>query len=45
MRASIKQISCTCKKRIKGRKEKRRTRNKTKQKKQELDKMKSEKRK
>jgi hypothetical protein len=33
-------LSCTCRKRIKGRKEKKRKENKTKQKKQKLDKMK-----
>jgi hypothetical protein len=33
-------LSCTCRKRIKGRKEKKRKQNKTKQKKQKLDKMK-----
>jgi len=41
----VTKLSCTCKKRIKGRKEKKRKRNKTKQNKQKLDKMKSEKRK
>jgi hypothetical protein len=33
-------LSCTCRKRIKGRKEKKTKQNKTKQKKQKLDKMK-----
>jgi hypothetical protein len=42
----VTKLSCTCRKRIKGRKEnKRNKQNKTKQKKQKLDKMKSEKRK
>jgi hypothetical protein len=39
----VTRLSCTCRKRIKGRKERKRT--KTKEKKQKLDKMKSEKRK
>jgi hypothetical protein len=41
----VTKLSCTCKKRIKGEKEKKNKQNKTKQKKQKLDKMKSEKRK
>jgi len=45
----VTKLSCTCRKRIKGRKEKKKKKkkkqNKTKQKKQKLDKMKSEKRK
>jgi hypothetical protein len=38
-------FSCTCRKRIKWRKETKKRRNKTKQKKQKLDKMRSEKKK
>jgi len=38
----VTKLSCTCRKRIKGRKEKNKKQNKSKQKKQKLDKMKRE---
>jgi len=41
----VTKLSCTCRKRIKGRKEKKKKQKKRKEKKQKLDKMKSEKRK
>jgi len=41
----VTKLSCTCRKRIKGRKEKKKKQNKIKRKNQKLDKMKIEKRK